>query len=179
MSRQVALDNIWLKSASRWGHTEYSLEYHKDYLARCTGEPADSADLIKKAYDMFAFDFLFSTNDGIIDWDKAGRTTDMGHAAYAADGSDQRQQAESPFRSMEEVWEFDAVEEYGLPDFDEQVRAYEAAVKQARQDKPGQLTTGGYYKTIVSGAVASFGWEMLLLAAADPAKMILKTALRI
>jgi len=95
----------------------------------------------------------------------------MGHAAYAADGSDQRQQAECPFRSMEEVWEFDAVEEYGLPDFDEQVRAYEAAVKQARQDKPGQLTTGGYYKTIVSGAVASFGWEMLLLAATDPGKM--------
>ena len=28
MSKQVALDNIALKPTSRWGHTEYSLEYH-------------------------------------------------------------------------------------------------------------------------------------------------------
>ena len=36
---------------------------------------------------------------------------------------------------------------------------------------PEQLLTGGYYKTIVSGAIEAFGWEMFLLAAADPVKM--------
>jgi len=105
------------------------------------------------------------------DWDAAGRTTDMGHASYAADGSDQRQSAASPFRTVEEVWEFDAVEEYGLPDFDEQVEAYERIVQDGRQQYPNQLSTGGYYRTVVSGAIASFGWEMLLLAASDPVKM--------
>lgn len=171
MSRQIALDNIWLRSSSRWGHTEYSIEYHREYLAKRTGELTDSPNLMRKAYNLLSFDFLFFTNDGIIDWKEAGRTTDMGHAAYAVDGSDQRQPADSPFRSVEEIWEFDAVEEYGLPDFDEQVKAYEVIVEQARQDNPDQLTTGGYYKTIVSGAIASFGWEMLLLAAIDPVKM--------
>ncbi len=95
----------------------------------------------------------------------------MGHAVYAADGSDRRQPTECPFQSVEEVWAFDAVEEYGLPDFDQQVHAYEQSIRTSRETCPNQLTTGGYYKTVVSGAIASFGWDMLLLAASDRAKM--------
>ena len=53
MSRSVALDNIYLRSASRWGHTDYSLEYHKDYLAKRTGLPPDSAELMQRAYNRF------------------------------------------------------------------------------------------------------------------------------
>ena len=171
MSKQVALDNIALKPTSRWGHTEYSLEYHGEYLARHTGVAQDAPDLLKRAYDRFAFDFLWSTNNGLTDWEKTGRTTSMGHAAYAADGSDQVEPGPCPFESMEQVWEFDAVEEYGLPDFDTQVRAYEESLRVAREKYPNQLTTGGYYRTIVSGAVEAFGWDMLLMAASDAAKM--------
>lgn len=171
MSVQTALDNINLRATSRRGHTEYSLEYHKEYLARHTGLARDDPELTRHAYDQFSFDFIWSTNDGIINWDKAGRITDMGHASYAADGGDQRESAESPFKSVEEVWAFDAVTEYGLPDMDEQVRAYEQHVQQARRAFPRQLTTGGYYKTIVSGAIQSFGWDMLLMAASEPDKM--------
>ncbi len=179
MSVQTALDNIALKRSSQWGHTEYSLEYHKSYLASRTGLDAESGEasplagdrLRRAAYDRFAFDFLWRTDDGLIEWSKAGRTTDMGHAAYAYDGSDQRQPAHCPFRSVEEVWTFDAVAEYGLPDFAEQVRVYEDSVRQSRERFPNQLTTGGYYKTIVSGAIEAFGWEMLLLAASDPLKL--------
>ena len=95
----------------------------------------------------------------------------MGHASYTLDGSDQTSPKQSPFTTAEEVWAFDAASEYGLPDFDEQVRAYESINRQAREAYPEQLTTGGYYPTIVSGAIASFGWDMLLLAAADPVRM--------
>jgi hypothetical protein len=171
MSVQCALDNIRLKPCSRWGHTEYSLEYHRDYLARRTGLPHYSPDLETRAYDLFQLDMLFCTDDGIIDWAETGRITDMGHAVYAAGGIDKRQPTVCPFRSAEEVWAFDAVGEYGLPDFDEQVRAYEQSIRQGREAWPNLLTTGGYYKTVVSGAIASFGWEMLLLAASDPVKM--------
>jgi hypothetical protein len=110
-------------------------------------------------------------HDGLINWEEAGRATDMGHAAYTADGSDQRQPVECPFHSIEEVWAFDAVAEYGLPDFDELVNTYKTVVQRARKEMPNQLSTGGYYKTIVSGAIAAFGWEMLLMAASDPVKM--------
>ncbi len=167
----TALDNILLRPSTRWGHTEYSLEYHRDYLARRTGLPSSSTDLMPKAYDLFKYDFLWSTNDGLINWSRAGRVTNMGHAVYAADGSDLHPSHESPFRSPEEVWAFDAVAEYGLPDFEEQVRAYEDSIQQARVRCPNQFTTGGYYRTIVSGAIDAFGWDMLLLAASDPVKM--------
>ena len=171
MSRQTALDNIFLRPSSRWSHTEYSLEYHKDYLARKLGVPADDPGLNLKAYQHFAFDFLWSVNDGLVDWSAKGRVTDMGHAVYAADGSDKHEPKSSPFTSEEEVWAFDAVEEYGLPDFDAQVKAYEESIRAARKSCPNQLSTGGYYKTIVSGAIQSFGWEMLLTAASNPVKM--------
>jgi hypothetical protein len=68
---------------------------------------------------------------------------------------------------VEEVWDFDPVAEYGLPSFEEQVAAYEELNRAARESHPLQLTTGGYYKTIVSGAIQAFGWEMFLQAAAD------------
>jgi len=171
VSRQTALDNIFLRPCRRWGHTEYSLEYHKAYLAGRTGLSPEDARLLERAYNRLGFDFLWSTNDGLVDWAQTGRVTDMGHAAYAADGSDKRQPAPCPFRSVEEVWAFDAVAEYGLPDFEEQVRSYERMVEDARRANPEQLTTGGYYRTIVSGAIASFGWDMLLMAASDPVRI--------
>lgn len=171
MSRQTALDNIHLSPTARWGHTEYSLQYHADYLARRTGLEQDDPELQRHAQDQLAFDFLWSTNDGLVNWAHSGRVTDMGHASYAADGSDQRDPTESPFKTMEEVWAFDAVDEYGLPDMAEQVQVYERQVQQARQAFPNQLTTGGYYKTIVSGAIAAFGWDMLLMAASDRDRM--------
>lgn len=170
MSRAIALDNICLRPAARWGHTEYSLGYHTDYLAKRTGLPPDSAELLRRAYSRFQFDFNWSVNDGLSNWSK-GRMTDMGHASYAVDGTDQRPPKSCPFTTVEEIWAFDAVSEYGLPDFDEQVKAYENAIQKAGNDYPEQLTTGGYYKTIVSGAIQSFGWDMLLLAAAEPVKM--------
>ena len=158
MSVQTALDNINLAPCGRWAHTEYSLDYHKAAIA-------------KKGWDSFGIDLRWNTDDGLIDWTRAGRVTDMGHAAYASDGSDKREPAVSPFRTAEEVWAFDAVAEYGLPDFNGQVRAYERIVQEARLQFPCQLTTGGYYKTIVSGAIQAFGWDMFLTAAADRDKM--------
>jgi len=97
--------------------------------------------------------------------------TDMGHAAYAADGSDQHAPAPCPFRDEEQVWSFDAVAEYGLPEAAALVRYYEDLWQRWRSGEPDRLSTGGYYRTIVSGAIASFGWDMLLLAASEPSRM--------
>ncbi len=171
MSRQIAIDNINLRPSSRWGHTEYSMEYHRAYLSKLTGVPESHGDLIPRAYDQLSYDFLWNTQDGLIQWEKTGRTTDLGHAAYAADGSDQSAPSISPFLTAEEVWSFDAVAEYGLPTQADQVRAYEKIIQEAREQHPLQLTTGGVYRTLVSGALAAFGWDMLLEASADPDKM--------
>ncbi len=168
MSRQTALDNIWLRPCSSWAHAEYSLEYHGEYARRLTGADPSTPAGQRALYDAWGLDFCFSTQDGLHDdWLGRGRATDMGHAEYSAGGTDRREPAGCPFASVEEVWAFDPVAEYGLPDFGEQVAAYERLFRADCEARPGQLTTGGYYKTIVSGAIQSFGWDMFLQAAAD------------
>ncbi|HHW09769.1 MAG TPA: hypothetical protein GXX29_07340 [Firmicutes bacterium] len=171
MSRSVALDNIHLKNPARWAHTEYSLDYHLHYRQKKTGLPPHQPEGMRRFYDLCGLDLLWYTNDGLHkNWQDRGRATDMGHAAYGAGGTDMRRAAESPFTSPEEVWAFDAVAEYGLPDLDEQARMYERVWREEQEKYPNQLVTGGYYKTIVSGAIKAFGWEALLVGASDMAK---------
>ncbi|NIA22142.1 MAG: hypothetical protein GWP05_09320 [Anaerolineaceae bacterium] len=61
---------------------------------------------------------------------------------------------------------FDAVEEYGLPDFDELVSYYEELYRSGQGERGDAVFPGGYYRTLVSGAIGAFGWERLLEAAA-------------
>ncbi|MBT3377845.1 MAG: hypothetical protein HN742_26665 [Lentisphaerae bacterium] len=172
MSRQLALDTIHLKPTERLAHTEYSLNYHKEYVKEKTGQEAGHPDATRSLYEQWAIDFSFGVNDGLHgNWGALGRATNMGHAVYAADGSDLRQPHESPFKDPEDVWAFDPAAEYGLPDMDEQVAAYEKAFQDTKAAFPDQLSTGGYYKSTVSGAIAAFGWDMLLMACADRDKM--------
>ena len=169
MSRQNALDVINRRATPRWGHTEYSLAYHEAYVRSETGLAPTDPRALPRLHDVLDLDFVFSVHDGQ-DWFERGRCTDMGHTEYATDGSDLRQPVACPFDTVAEVWAFDAVAEYGLPDFDGQVRAYEEIWQTMQTAYPGQLVTGGYYKTIVSGAIQAFGWEKLLEAAAAPVK---------
>jgi hypothetical protein len=172
MSRQLALDTFNLKPTPRLGHTEYSMEYHKGYLRKVTGLDPSDPRCVPAFYDAWDIDMLFGTQDGLhSDWGRRGRVTNMGHAVYAADGSDLNAASASPFTEIEDVWAFDAVAEYGLPSFRDQVRAYADFVTATRRNCPNQLVTGGYYHTIMSGAISAFGWEMLLLGASDLKKM--------
>lgn len=172
MSKKIARDTIWLRSTPRLAHTEYSLNYHTEYVRAKTGIVDEGNEQTRNLYDLWDIDFLFGTNDGLHgNWGQRGRATNMGHAVYAADGSDLRNAHPSPFTTVEEVWAFDPAKEYGLPDFDEQIAVYEKSVQNAKKDFPDQLRAGGYYKTIVSGAIQAFGWEMLLMGASHRDKM--------
>jgi len=132
------------------------MEYHTTLNERYGGN----------IYDAWEFDLLWATNDGPMDWRK-GRCTDMGHAVYAYNGSDRRDSQPCPFTDVEEVYAFDPSEEYGVPDHRELVRYYENWYRQSQSAHPEQVIPGGYYKTVMSGAIQAFGWDMLLLAAAD------------
>ncbi|MDD5707070.1 MAG: uroporphyrinogen decarboxylase family protein [Kiritimatiellae bacterium] len=172
MSKQLALDAVHMKSVKQVAHTEYSLGYNVEYCRKLTGKDPSDPEAMAEFQERWAIDFAWAVSGGLHgDWAKRGRTTEMGHAVYAADGSDLRQEVSCPFTTPEEVWAFDAVREYGLPDFEAQVRAYQAEHAEWEQRWPRQLVTGGYYRTIVSGAIATFGWDMLLLALSEPAKM--------
>jgi len=183
MSKEIGLRVIHCKPTPRCGHTEYSMEYHTSLInkiankANKTGFSADNLDytplsheILRRFYEAWEYDFLWCTHDGPIDWTKAGRCTDMGHAAYAADGKDKRPPQQCPFKDVNEVWNFDPAKEYGMPDFEELVKFYEKIFQTNQFRYPDQIVTGGYYKTVISGAIQSFGWEMLLMSASDELK---------
>jgi hypothetical protein len=88
----------------------------------------------------------------------------MGHAEFQEGGTDLDRNISCPFADPEEVLAFDAADEYGVPDVQERAALYQSVVDQGRRDYPDLVFPGGYYKTIVSGAIQAFGWEMLLAA---------------
>jgi len=166
MSYQIGWDTFHLKPTVRLAHTEYC---DSDPIIRAvTGlDPSRDGRARGLFNDAWQLDYLWKTNDGPAAWSERGRTTDMGHAEFMEGGRDRREARSSPFKTVEEAWEFNAVEEYGLPGFDGLVQYYEKWYKEAQAANPNQVCGGGYYKTLVSGAIEALGWEMLLTAASD------------
>ncbi|MFZ2655859.1 MAG: uroporphyrinogen decarboxylase family protein [Victivallales bacterium] len=160
MSRKRALDNIFLRKSDEIAHTEYSLGYHDSLVKKFAPARID---------DAFELDFIWSINDAV-NWQEKGRATNMGHAEYASDGSDKKNSGTCPFTEVEEIYEFDPVREYGLLSHRELVNFYEEHYQKCSAANPNQVFTGGYYKSVVSGAIEAFGWDMLLMAAADADK---------
>lgn len=166
MSYNLGINTVKLQPGERLGHTEYCSNYA--LVRAVTGkDPQTDATAWKDFHDAWQYDLLFVTNDGPLPWSKRGRVTDMGHAEFLEGGIDRRDTVTCPFTDVEDVLAFDAVEEYGLPDFDELTAFYEQRYRNGQQANPDQVYTGGYYNTLISGAIAAFGWNMLLTAAAD------------
>ena len=166
MSIEIFKSILNLQPAERVGRTEYCS--HWSLIKHITGldptNPEQSHQAYKKFYQWVPYDFLWSTNDGPVKWSELGRTTDMGHAVFLEDGSDYRKPQVCPFRSVEEVLNFDAAKEYGAPDIEERAIFFKQSLENAQKAYPDTVVTAGYYKTIVSGCIESFGWEMLLEA---------------
>ena len=165
MSYEIGRAALNLQWTERVARTEYNDNW--EIVRHYTGkDPREDPGARREFNDAIHLDYLWTVNDGLVPWGKRGRVTDMGHAVYVEDGSDFREAAGSPFQTTDDVLSFNAVEEYGLTESGELVAYYEKWYRdtQAAHD---QVISGGYYKTIVSGAIAAFGWEMLLRAAGE------------
>ena len=160
MSYEIGIGAVNLRPGPRPAHTEYC---DHEPLMRAVEEASGRS--FRDAWDI---DLIWSTNDGPVPWSERGRVTDMGHAEFMEGGVDRREARPSPFTEVGQVLEFDAVGEYGLPDEDDLVGFYEDHYGRSQAEHPEQVFTGGYYRTIVSGAIDAFGWENLLVAAAEP-----------
>mgnify|MGYP005853502423 CR=1 FL=1 len=165
MSYQIGMDALHLRPTPRLAHTEYC---SNDALKRAvTGLEPDDAQYEATFYRLWDYDFIWATHDGPEPWEERGRVTDMGHSEFLEGGVDWRPAQPCPFRSVEEALAFDAVAEYGLTEMQTLVSFYRQRYAEARTRFPEQVWTGGYYRTLFSGAIAIFGWEMLLQAAAE------------
>jgi len=159
-----------LEMPSRVPHTEYSVTEHWDVIKAVTGLDVgvDSpAELQRQGslalMEAWNFDFRWSTL--ISDGEIAEYSTDMGHAEYAAGGVDRRDTIHCPFETPEQVLDFDPWEVYGPRDEATLIRRFEESYRRQRDETPEQVTMTGVYITLVSGLIAIFGWDMLLLAA--------------
>lgn len=165
MSYDIGIKTLRLEPTERLAHTDYCSNYA--LVRAVTGlDPKTDGNAWKEFYKAWDIDLLWSTNDGPNPWNERGRVTDMGHAEFLENGIDRRDTTYCPFKDVEEVLSFDAVEEYGLPNMDELITYYEELYQNSQKANPKQVLPGGYYKTIVSGAIQTFGWDMLLHAGA-------------
>lgn len=171
MSYERGLSALRLEMPDTIPHTEYVS--HFELVRHLTGldpaRPEERDEAWRRFFVATDYDFLWNSNDGPVPWSQRGRTSDMGHAEWLEDGSDRRDTVVCPFETVEEVLAFDAAEEYGLPDFEGLVTYYRDTWRRTQERHPGLVYPGGYYKTLVSGCIEAFGWEMLLRAiGSDP-----------
>ncbi len=160
MSYERGIAAIRLQAPEEIPHTQYIT--HPQWLAvlrERAGRPdADFADLLD-------FDLLWHTD---LPAGMGGRWTDMGHAVWQPDGSDYRLPKPSPFQSLEDIFNLDPFAEYGRADHAAQAGKYQGWYDQAR--RRDFVVPGGLYRSVVSFAIAAFGWENLLLAAGADAE---------
>lgn len=163
-----------LEMPARVPHTEYSVESHWKVVQAVTGisvSPESPAEELHRASLAFMqacnFDFRWGT---LLSTQPFGELrTRMGHAEYAAGGVDWDTRVNCPFKTPEEVLDFDFLQAYGAPDRRDWTRQFEASYRAACQETPDLVNMTGIYTTTISGLLEVFGWEMLLLAAGtDP-----------
>jgi uroporphyrinogen-III decarboxylase len=164
MSYQSGMAAMNMEMSSRVPRTEYSAHRHFELVKRVTGIDCSveanlpaAAKAFLKAWD---YGFMWETSNPY----KITVRTDMGHAVYAAGGTDYRPETYCPFKTVEEALAFDPCA--ALPD--EPMEAIVASCKEIYRKKLQRgwdtVVMGGIYHTIFSGLIEIFGWEMLLLA---------------
>ncbi len=153
---------------------EYSADFHWPLVRRVTGLPVDehspqaqqlaASQAFRKAWD-YSFNWSVLIHNQVF----GDLRTRMGHAAYAAGGTDMDRNVSSPFSSPEQVLAFDPMEAYGPVDIPAAVRDFDAHYDRNVSLYPDEVNMTGIYVTLISGLIEIFGWEGLLQGLAEDA----------
>ncbi len=110
MGRQRGWAAFNLEMPPEIPHTQYSMHAPwLEHLRRKHGKPNAGFE------ELLDFDFIWNVD--LPATPRPGRCTDMGHAVFAADGSDYRLPAKSPFDDdLEAIYTLDPFQEYGRLD---------------------------------------------------------------
>ena len=138
---------------------------HDDFIRKRAGVdtriPEQRPMAWPAVYAALDFDFAWNTTEYPL---ARGRCTTLGHAEWSeVDPKDTR--VHCPFKSVDDVLDFDPVEEYGIPPHHALVEHFEASLKQHDQWYPNAVITGGRYNSLFSACIRAFGWEMFMWAA--------------
>ena len=163
MSLERGLSAIRLEMPDRIPHTEYLS--NPDVISRVTGIPRDDPEWNAKAMREFVriddYDFIWRT-DVPSSFTNTPRAW-MGSARFS--DTQELEQASYPFRTVEEVLAFDPVEHIGIPDKETLKVEFTRNVKATQEAFPGVVVPTGYYNTVFTWNIVSFGWELFMEAA--------------
>lgn len=172
----MSYDNGWaainLEMPSSVPRTEYSAHAHWDLVNTVTGSQvlsSSSEDEQQSAGNAFVKEWNYGlfwavhTNCQAL----AECRTDMGHAEYAAGGTDRRETVHCPFSDPDEVLSFDPWAVYGKRDHATLVSEYNDHYAQQCINYPDTVNMTGIYISLMSGLIEIFGWDMMLAAMAD------------
>jgi hypothetical protein len=173
MSYEDGWAAINLEMPSRVPRTEYSAHYHWPLINATTGSNV-SFDSCAEEQQKASIAFVKEWNYGMM-WSVltgagalAECCTNMGHAEYANGGVDRSDTISCPFSDPSEVVAFDPWEVYGKRDHATLVKEYNNHYDSQCQRWPDTVNMTGIYISLMSGLIAIFGWDMLLMGMADP-----------
>lgn len=170
MSYQDGLAAINLEMPDRVPRTEYSVEEHWPLIKVVTGIDvgfesnaeikASASKAFKKAWN---YDFQWS----ILTSNKAfgDKCTKMGHAQYAAGGTDYDNVIKQLYDDPEDALGFDPWEMYGAVDKNVLIKEYNEHYRDNCRSYSDAVNMTGIYVTCMSGLIDIFGWDILLSAA--------------
>lgn len=175
MSYEDGWAAINLEAPRRIPRTEYSIQHHWPLIRAVTGIQVDVASPpeVKEAAGValmraWNFDFFWSTLIGSKEF--GDLATDMGHAEYEEGGVDRRDTLYCPYKTPEEVLSFDPWQVFGPIDAEATTARFEEHYRANCARHSFGVNMTGVYVTLLSGFIALFGWDMLLLAAGTDAK---------
>lgn len=161
---------INLEMPPRVPRTEYSVSGHWDLVKVVTGIDVNSdspravrASAVRAFHKAWNFDFHWNV---LITANEFGEVrTRMGHAEYAAGGTDRDDHIVTLCERPEDVLAFDPWQRLGPRDKSEITKRFEEHYRRTRVADEDGVTMTGIYITMMSGLIDLFGWDMLLLAA--------------
>jgi hypothetical protein len=86
----------------------------------------------------------------------------MGHAEYAYGGADKDENIHCPFKSADEVFDFDPYEKFGEVNIGEWADKFNRHYESQQDFHADIVNMSGVYVTCMSGLIAVFGWDWLL-----------------
>ena len=140
-------------------HTQYIS--HDEFTLQKTGIDTHDPEQQPMAWPALAqaldYDFIWST----FEMPAKGRATNMGHADWSeTDRKDTN--IFCPFKTIDDVLNFDPVGEYGIPDINVMVDTFQTYLNEAKKLYNDAVFPGGRYHSIFSACIRTFGWEMFL-----------------
>lgn len=171
MSKEYGLAALNLEMTDRVPRTEYSAAEHWELVKAVTGieiDPVNATqdqklDASRAFMEKWNYDMLWTVR---IKAEQLGPWhTSMGHAVYAAAGTDFNDQISSPFEDEDDVLSFRPFEQLPPVDKKEAVKLFEENIELSERRCPDALHMTGTYISLMSGLIDMFGWNLLLTAA--------------